>query len=257
MEERILETVNLRKEFGSLVAVAGVSLAVRKGTIHSVIGPNGAGKTTLFNLITGFLEPSGGEVYFMGKKITGLKPYVISQMGIARSFQIANLFSELTVLENVGIAVQSRMKGNFDFLGISRNSKSLLKDAVNVLERVGLVEKKDYPANSLSHGERKILDIAIALATKPALLLLDEPTSGLVGSEIDDMTKLLLSLAKDTTILIVEHNIDVVLSISHVITVMHYGSVVAQGTPEAIQENRLVQEIYLGGEDAHTLEGFC
>lgn len=257
MEERILETVNLRKEFGSLVAVAGVSLTVRKGTVHSVIGPNGAGKTTLFNLITGFLEPSGGEVYFMGKKITGLKPYVISQMGIARSFQIANLFPELTVLENVGIAVQSRMKGNFDFLGISRNSKSLLKDAVKVLERVGLAGKKDYPANSLSHGERKMLDIAIALATKPVLLLLDEPTSGLVGSEIEDMTQLLLSLAKDTTILLVEHNIDVVLSISDVITVMHHGSVVAQGTPEAIQENRLVQEIYLGGEDAQTLEGFC
>lgn len=244
--EYILETKDLAKNFGALQAVMDVNLNVEQGSIHSIIGPNGAGKTTLFNLLTGFLKPSSGKIFFKEKEITYLEPYKISKLGLGRSFQITSIFPELTVLENVRVAVQSRTNLSYRFMRSLKGLDALEVDARKVLEEVGLGDKISIPARHLSHGEKKILDIAIGLATQPELLLLDEPAAGLVGDEIFRVTGLIKNISKDVTVILVEHNIDVVLSISNIITVLYYGEIIAEGRPEEIQNNHKVQEIYLG-----------
>jgi len=242
----ILKTTGLYKNFGALQAVADVNIEVAEGNIHAVIGPNGAGKTTLFNLLTGFLRPSAGKIYFKENDITHYGPHRISKMGIGRSFQITSIFPELTVLENVRIAVQSRTSLNYRFLTSLNRYNRLANEALEVLETVNLADKFALPAKHLSHGEKRVLDIAIGLAIKPDLLLLDEPAAGLVGDEITRITNLIKNIANNVTVVLVEHNIDVVLSISDVISVLYYGSVIAEGSPQEIQSNKKVQEIYLG-----------
>jgi len=244
--ETILKTESLSKSFGALQAVLNVDLTVSKGTIHSIIGPNGAGKTTFFNLLTGFLQPSTGKIYFQGIDITTLQPYQISQLGIGRSFQITSIFPELTVHENIRIVLQSRTKSNYSVFNSMSRLSTLQEKAQEILERIGLEDKPDLLAKNLSHGEKRILDIGIGLASEPELLLLDEPASGLVGDEIVRVTDLVRSISSYITIVLVEHNIDVVLSISNIITVLYYGEVIAEGKPEEIQNNEKVQEIYLG-----------
>ena len=242
----LLETVSLSKGFGALQAVSSVDLQVMEGTIHSVIGPNGAGKTTLFNLLTGFLKPSAGVIIFNGKEITGFPPEKISKLGVSRSFQITSIFPDLTVSENVRIALQSRTAMSYRFLKKLSMGDGLEERSREVLQQIGLREKADLPAKHLSHGEKRILDIGIGVATSPQLLLLDEPASGLVGDEIVRMTNLVKDISRGVTVVLVEHNIDVVLSVSDRITVLYYGSIIAQGSPNEIQSNANVQEVYLG-----------
>ncbi len=244
--EPILETINLSKSFGALRAVANVNLGVNKGTIHSVIGPNGAGKTTLFNLLTGFLTPSSGKIAFQGRDITRFQAHKISRLGISRSFQITSIFPDLSVRENVRIALQSRTNMNYRFLKTLGKKDGLEEKSHEILSKIGLQDKGDLPARNLSHGEKRILDIGIGLSTNPQLLLLDEPASGLVGDEIVRLTTLVKDVSSHVTIVLVEHNIDVVLSISDRITVLYYGEVIAEGSPGEIQCNANVQEVYLG-----------
>jgi branched-chain amino acid transport system ATP-binding protein len=228
------------------VAVLNVDLKVARGTIHSVIGPNGAGKTTLFNLLTGFLKPSAGSIVFDGKDITGLAPHEISRRGMSRSFQITSVFPELAVSENVRIALQSRTKMSYRFLKKLTDGDGLREKTNDILDQIGLLDKADLPAKHLSHGEKRVLDIGIGLATSPELLLLDEPASGLVGDEIVRVASLVRQISSRVTVILVEHNIDVVLSISDRITVLSYGKVIAEGSPAEIQSNAKVQEVYLG-----------
>lgn len=242
----ILRTSNLCKSFGALQALTDVCLQVREGGIHSIIGPNGAGKTTLFNILTGFLRPTAGKIYFKEMDVTNFDPDRISKMGIGRSFQIASIFPELTVLENVRIAIQSRTSLNYRFLSSLKKYERLEEEAIKVLETVNLSHKITLQAKHLSHGEKKVLDIAIALATNPELLLLDEPTAGLVGDEIAQIKDLIKGISKNITVVLVEHNIDVVLGISDTISVLYYGTIIAEGAPQDIQKNEKVQEVYLG-----------
>ena len=242
----IMETQGLSKNFGALKAVNEVDLVVYPAQIHSIIGPNGAGKTTLFNLITGFLPPTSGRIICSGKEITRLSPHKISKFGIARSFQIINIFPELSVLENVRVAIQSRTRASYNFLVSFRKLRFLEDKANEILFRIGLAGKKETLAENLSHGEKRILDIGIALATEPNLLLLDEPTSGLAKHEMSTVIGLVHEIINHATIILIEHNIDVVLNISHRITVLNQGSVIASGLPEEIQNSAKVQEAYLG-----------
>jgi branched-chain amino acid transport system ATP-binding protein len=244
--DALLETTRLSRSFGALVAVMNVDLKVARGTIHSVIGPNGAGKTTLFNLLTGFLKPSAGSIVFDGKDITGLPPHEISRRGVSRSFQITSIFPELAVSENVRIALQSRTTMSYRFLKKLTDGDGLREKTDGILSQIGLLDKADLPAKHLSHGEKRVLDIGIGLATSPELLLLDEPASGLVGDEIVRVTSLVRQISSRVTVILVEHNIDVVLSISDRITVLSYGKVIAEGSPAEIQSNSKVQEVYLG-----------
>ena len=244
--EPLLETRNLSKSFGALQAVTKVSLRVAKGTIHSVIGPNGAGKTTLFNLLTGFLVPTSGRITFQGKDITHLPAHKISRLGVSRSFQITSIFPDLSVTENVRIAIQSRTNMSYRFLKALSQNDDLEERSREILRKIGLQDKENLTARSLSYGEKRILDIGIGLSTSPELLLLDEPASGLVGDEIARVTNLIKEISSYVTVVLVEHNIDVVLSISDRISVLYYGEVIAEGSPEEVRSNANVQEVYLG-----------
>lgn len=243
----IIETKRLSKNFGALRAVNEVDLRVYPGQIHSIIGPNGAGKTTLFNLLTGFLSPSSGRISFKGSEITHLPSFAISRLGIGRSFQITSIFPDLTVFENIWIALQSRTKANYNFIISLRELRPLEEKAMQILQRLGLADKGAMPARNLSHGEKRILDIGISLSIDPSLLLLDEPASGLTGEEISRVIELVKDVADSLTIVLIEHNIDVVLSISDRITVLHQGSVIAEDYPDKIRKDPKVQEAYLGG----------
>jgi branched-chain amino acid transport system ATP-binding protein len=243
----ILETRGLTKDFGGLRAVDGVDLVVQKGEIHSIIGPNGAGKTTLFNMLTGFLRPTEGSVHFEGREITHLPPHRISHLGIARTFQITSIFPDLTVLENVRIAAQSRSARNFNLMIDHRRLRDAAEVAGEVLEDMGLSHRARVAAKNLSYGEKRCLEMAIALATRPRLLLLDEPTSGMSPEESSMVVDLIHRVASKVTVILIEHNIDVVLAISHRITVMNQGRILAEGPPQQIQADERVQEAYLGG----------
>jgi branched-chain amino acid transport system ATP-binding protein len=246
-DDIILETRALTKDFDGLRAVNLVDLQVTSGTIHSIIGPNGAGKTTLFNCLTGFERPTGGQVLFKQKDITLFPTYRISHLGITRSFQITSLFTGLSVLENVRIALQSREKVNFNFISSIRGFARLEERAREILHLVGLSEFESELASNLDYGSKRCLEIAIALGTEPTLLLLDEPTSGMDTEESARIIELIQKIAVDKTIMLVEHNIDAVLQISDAITVLRQGEVIARGTSSEIQKNELVQEAYLGG----------
>lgn len=243
----VLKTKGLSKHFGSLVAVDRVELKVTKGSIHAIIGPNGAGKTTLFNLLTGFVPQSHGEIFFKGENITGLEPYDISKKGISRSFQITSIFPEFSVYENVRIAAQSREKGSSNFLRHFSCMNRASEKAEDVLEFIGLIEKRDLVSKNLPYGEKRILDIGIALATSPEIILLDEPMAGLQSADLEWMMRLVKDISKTLTVVLIDHNIDQVISVSHVITVLNQGTVIAEGSPEEIKKNEKVQEAYLGG----------
>jgi len=243
----VLSTEGLSKSFGGLKAVNRVNLRVGAG-VHSVIGPNGAGKTTLFNLLTGFLKPESGKIVYLGREITGLPPYEISQLGMARSFQITSVFPELTVYENVRLAVQSRPKPSFNFLISCKSLAGVDEKTEKVLREVGLYDEADVRAKNLSYGLQRCLDIGISIATEPKLVLLDEPTSGLSLEDTQRIIGLVSDISKNAPVLLIEHNIDVVLSISTGITVLYQGGVLAEGPASEITNNQKVQEAYLGGD---------
>ncbi len=230
--------------FGGLAAVNNVSLSVPRGEIRAIIGPNGAGKSTFFNCLTGVLRPTGGRILLDGEDVAGLPPNNISRKGIARSYQITNILPGATVLENVRIAAQSRHHG-WSLLRHHRAFVDLIDRAQSVLEAVALRDKEEELAANLSHGEQRNLEIGIALATEPRLLCLDEPTAGMSVTETHATVDLIRRIARDLTILIVEHDMEVVMGLARTITVLHYGEVLAEGTPAEIQDNPRVQEVYL------------
>ena len=240
----ILRTDGLTVRFGGLTALNNVSVAVPRGQIRAVIGPNGAGKSTFFNCLTGVIRPTAGRIVFDEEEITGLPPYLISRKGLARSYQITNILPGATVLENVRIAAQSR-RHNWAMLRHHRAYTDVLDRAHRVLASVGLDVKSDELAANLSHGEQRTLEIAIALATEPKLLCLDEPTAGMSVAETHHTVELIRQIAANLTILIVEHDMEVVMGLASAITVLHYGEVLAEGAPAEIQANARVQEVYL------------
>jgi branched-chain amino acid transport system ATP-binding protein len=240
----ILRTEGLSVQFGGLAALHDVSIEVRRGEIRAIIGPNGAGKSTFFNCLTGVLRPSGGRIVFDGQDITGLPPDRVSRQGMARSYQITNILPGATVFENVRIAAQSR-RHSWSLLRHYRSFHDVMERTHHVLEGVGLAAKEGELAANLSHGEQRNLEIGIALATEPKLLCLDEPTAGMSVTETHQTVELIRRIGSALTIMIVEHDMEVVMGLAHTITVLHYGEVLAEGSPEQIQANPRVQEVYL------------
>ncbi len=244
----MLQVEAVDKSFGDFMAVCQANLSVGKGELVAVIGPNGAGKTTLFNLITGQLWPDRGKIIFRGEDISGLPAYEICKRGIARSFQIVNIFPRLSVFGNVQVGVLSQQRKSYNLFSPAQNLA--IEETKSILESVGLTDKATSVAGSLSHGDQKILEIAIALGNEPELLILDEPTAGMSPEETAATLELIKNLAssRGLTILFCEHDMDVVFSIARSIMVMHQGRTLIQGEPEEVRENREVQEAYLGGE---------
>jgi len=247
-ESIILEGRGLRKEFGGLVAVCDVDLRVRTGELHSIIGPNGAGKTTLFNLLTGTLRPTRGAVLFKGQDITTVPLHRRVHLGIGRSFQITNIFPNLTVLENVRLAAQALGQDSFKFWMNYRRYRAYIAAARDALAEVGLADKAAALAGTLPHGDQRKLELAIMLASDAELLLLDEPTAGMATEQVPPLMQTIQRIQRGTrkTIMLVEHNMNVVMNVSDRITVMHQGEVLAEGTPAEITRNETVQRAYLG-----------
>jgi branched-chain amino acid transport system ATP-binding protein len=244
VSDPILKTELLTVRFGGLTALSQVNFEVQRDEVRAIIGPNGAGKSTFFNCLTGVLRPTAGRIVFNGDEIAGLPPDMISQKGIARSYQITNIMPNATVLENVRIAAQSRRHA-WNMIRHHSDFRDLIEKAEAALDSVGLLSKAEELAANLSHGEQRNLEIGIALATEPALLCLDEPTAGMSAAETAETLHLVQRIAKQHTILIVEHDMDVVMELADRITVLHYGSILAEGTPEEIQQNPKVLEVYL------------
>jgi branched-chain amino acid transport system ATP-binding protein len=240
----VLRTEDLTIRFGGLTALNKVNVSIRRGEIRAIIGPNGAGKSTFFNCITGVLRPTSGRILLNGNDITGQPPNMISRAGVARSYQITNILPNATTLENVRIAAQSRRHG-WNMFRHYTEFRDIIDKAQAVLASVGLAGKADELASNLSHGEQRNLEIGIALATEPQLLCLDEPTAGMSAAETHDIMQLVRRIAKDLTILIVEHDMPLVMELADRITVFHYGAVLADGPPAEIQSNPRVQEVYL------------
>jgi len=241
----LLRTERLTRSFGSLTAVNGVSLTVRRGELRSIIGPNGAGKTTFFRLVSGEMEPSSGQVFFRDAQITGLPQHRVCRLGIAKSYQITNIFPHLTVLENVRVAVQGHAR-SFNFWSRADQLTDCRERAAEILATVSLARQAERLAAHLSHGEKRHLEIGIALASDPALLLLDEPTAGMSPEETDETMRLIRELAAGRTVVVVEHKMKLVMGISDSITVLHQGQVLAEGTPDQIRANEVVRQTYLG-----------
>lgn len=246
--KKMFRVEEIGKSFGGLMAVNQVSFNIEKGELSSIIGPNGAGKTTLFNLLTGHLPPDTGRILFKGKEITGLSPHKICRKGIGRSFQRTNIFPRLSAFDNVQVAVMSwRRKSSNIFL---RAQNMLRKETDEILESVGLGDKKEMTAGLLAHGDQRRLEIGIALGSHPELLLLDEPTAGMSAEELGRTVELIQSLARERglTLLFIEHDMNVVFGISEKIRVMHMGRIIAEGRPEVVRANDEVQRIYLAEE---------
>ena len=246
--ETLLEAHALTKRFDGFTAVDAVDVAISPGTIHSVIGPNGAGKTTFFRLLTGIERSTSGRVMFAGQDITSRRPHAIARRGLAQSFQITNIFPRLSVLESVQVAILAARKRSRDF--VSSFQRRVESAARELLAQVGLEDVAGVQARALSHGDQRILEMTLALATQPRLLLLDEPTAGMSPLETGRMVELVTELAraKGLTVLLSEHDMDVVFGISDRVTVLHQGRVVAEGAPEQVQDDERVVEVYLGGE---------
>ena len=245
-DECILETRGLTKEFKGFVAVNHVNLRIRRGTIPALIGPNGAGKTTCFNLLTKFLEPTAGTILYKGDDITREKPSDIARRGVIRSFQISAVFPHLTVLENVRVALQRRLGNSFHFWQSERTLDALNDRALELLHAVDLASFADTVTVELPYGRKRALEIATTLAMDPELMLLDEPTAGMAHEDVDRVTRLIESVARGRTVLMVEHNMSVVSGISHTITVLQRGAVLAEGPYAEVSRNPQVMEAYMG-----------
>jgi len=248
-DDTILETRGLTKEFKGFVAVNGVDLAVRRGTIHALIGPNGAGKTTCFNLLTHFLTPTRGQIFFNGREITGSRPAAIARLGLVRSFQISAVFPHLTVLENVRIALQRKRGRSLDFWRSARVLNELDARARELIEAVGLSAFEKTPAGELPYGRKRALEIATTLALEPEMMLLDEPTAGMAHEDVGRISALIKKVAVNRTVLMVEHNLSVVENLSHTITVLARGEVLAEGDYATVSRNPQVIQAYMGSAD--------
>ncbi len=249
MTEAILSTRNLSKVFGALVAVDGVTIDFAPGKIHAIIGPNGAGKTTLINLLCGDLSPSQGTIAFKDRDITKLTPFQTSRAGIGRSYQKSNIFPEFSCLENCWLGAQSRLPTSMKFFRPAEEYGEVRARAERALDLCGLGQRMNVRAAQISHGEQRQLEIAMMLATEPELLLLDEPLAGMGTEEAEAILELLKELARDHTLVLIEHDMDAVFTIAEVLTVMVNGRVLVTGAPEEVRRNRAVQEAYLGTGD--------
>ena len=243
--EIVLETRGLTVTFGALRAVDGVDVRVRRGGITSIIGPNGAGKSTFFNLVSGALRPTAGEIWLEGRKVTGLAPYRLNARGLARSFQITNLFAQSTVFENLRIAAQVLEPWHHGLLALSRSRRAETK-AEELIERFGLSARATEMAGHLSHGEQRRLEIAVALASEPRILILDEPTQGMSHTDTEEASRLVSRLGQEMTVILIEHDIDLVMDLSHTVVVLHQGAKLAEGTPAEVRANKDVQIAYFG-----------
>ena len=248
MADPLLRVENLVRRFGGIAATDNLSLDVASGELHAIIGPNGAGKTTLISQLTGQLTPNSGSIRFAGRDITRLPAYRRSALGLARSFQITSLLPDFTALDNVAMAAQAHDGHSFYFWGNARKEKHLREAALAALERVGLGHRAQTVVSKLSHGEQRELELAVALATSPQLLLLDEPMAGLGSTESARMVKLLQELRREVTIVLVEHDMDAVFALADRISVLVYGRVIASGLPAEIRSNDEVKRAYLGDQ---------
>jgi branched-chain amino acid transport system ATP-binding protein len=244
----LLDVQGLAKRFGGLLVTDHVSFDVRKGEIHAIIGPNGAGKTTLLDQLSGEIRPDSGSIRLSGEDITALPAHARARRGIGRSFQITSIFREFSVAENVALAVQVQRGHSFRFWRQARNDTGVRKTACDICNQLGLGHRLDVPAGRLAHGEKRILELAITLAAQPVILFLDEPTAGTGGEESARMSRLLKMLKGRVTILLIEHDMDVIFELADRITVLVYGRAIATGTPLEIRQNVEVRRAYLGDE---------
>jgi branched-chain amino acid transport system ATP-binding protein len=248
--EALLQIEGLSKRFGGVVASDNVMLDIHEGELHAVIGPNGAGKTTLVSQLAGELAPDSGRIIFAGTDITALTSWRRSMLGLARSFQITSLFPDFTALENVALAVQAHAGHSFRFWKDARRDRELREPARAALERVGMLDRANFRVSRLSHGEHRQIELAMALATKPRLLLLDEPMAGLGPNESAGMLALLRELKQEYTVVLIEHDMEAVFALADRVSVLVYGRVIATGAAEAIRANAQVRQAYLGENDA-------
>jgi branched-chain amino acid transport system ATP-binding protein len=248
MDDLILETRGLTREFAGFTAVRGVDLKVRRGTIHALIGPNGAGKTTCFNLITKFLQPTSGTIHYSGRDITAMAPATVANLGLVRSFQISAVFPHLSALENVRVALQRRLGTSFHFWRPLRSLSALDERAGELLEAVGLGRQAGTPAGELPYGRKRALEIATTLALEPQVMLLDEPMAGLAHEDIGRISDLIREAARGRTVLMVEHNLSVVADLSDTITVLQRGEILAEGPYADVSRDPRVIEAYVGSD---------
>jgi branched-chain amino acid transport system ATP-binding protein len=250
MPGETLTLVGLRKAFGALEIIRGVDLQIRKGERHAIIGPNGAGKSTLFNLISGLLQPSGGEVWLGQRRISGLSPYEINRLGLSRSFQITNIFPRISVFENLRLGIMARHGIRHGLFRAVSRLKSVNEETGALVDSLRLTSRADDPAGELSYSEQRALEIGMTLATNPAIILLDEPTAGMSREETEYVVALIERVTAGHTLLIVEHDMGVVFGLCDRISVLVYGRILATGTPDEIRTNTEVQRAYLGEEAA-------
>ncbi len=239
---------NIHKDFSGLKVLAGVDFKVREKESHAVIGPNGAGKTTLFNIISGKLKSSSGSVVFKGQDISGKPPHILNRRGLSRSFQITNVFQELNVFDNILSGVRSRYGRRYHFFKNPYHDRNICEKTESIIDEVGLTSAKDQPASSLSYGQQRALEIGITLSTEPELILLDEPTAGMTREETEQAIRMIDRVTTGRTLIIIEHDMEVVFSLADTISVLHYGTILVSGTPEEIRNNQLVKDAYLGEE---------
>jgi branched-chain amino acid transport system ATP-binding protein len=242
----MLETKGLYHDFSGLKVLFDVNLQVKEGERHAVIGPNGAGKTTLFNIITGTYKPSKGKVFFKGKEITGLEPCELCRIGMGRSFQITSTFNRLTAFQNIRLAILSKRGIRFNLLRKVDKIEAITRETEEVLKRINLIGERNFPASALSYGKHRALEISLAMATDPELVLLDEFAAGMSRDETHTAVALIRKLTEGKTVVIIEHDMDVVFSLADRITVLHYGRILATGTPDEIRRNQEVKDAYLG-----------
>jgi len=242
----ILETKALFHDFSGLKVLFDVNLEVSEGERHAIIGPNGAGKTTLFNVITGTYHPREGDVFFKGRKVTGFKPHKMVRRGMGRSFQITSTFSRLTAFQNIRMGILSKRDIRFNMFRMLDNMQDVTAETEEVLKRINLDGERDIPASQLSYGKSRSLEISMALATDPDLVMLDEPTAGMSVDETHNAVELIRRLTEGKTMVIIEHDMDVVFSLADRITVLHLGTILASGPPEEIRDNQAVKDAYLG-----------
>jgi branched-chain amino acid transport system ATP-binding protein len=242
----LFEAVNLHKRFGARVVLEDISLAFEEGRVHGIMGPNGAGKTTCFHVLTGRYAPDRGDIRFEGRSIAGLKPQRIAQFGVARSFQIMNLFDDATVLENIMLALPAFRARRGDMVGAAFADRELMEAAREVLDQVGLAGREWEPSAALSYGDRRALEIGVALAARPRILFLDEPTSGLGSVATRRLAELIRQLRRRYTIVLIEHDMRFLFELADCISVIHWGQVIAHGSPRELQANRWVQRSALG-----------
>ena len=242
----LLEIVGVTKRFGGLTALDNITYSVKEGEIKGIIGPNGAGKTTLFNVITGELKPTSGNIFLKGEDITDLPPHLICQKGLGRTFQLTFIFPEMTVYDSIWVGINSKMRFPWNPLILSGNLADTSQKTLEICQLMGLREKMNELTCNLSYGDQKILEIAMALSTQPTIILLDEPTQGVSPKEADSIIEVIKKLSKTMTIILIEHSMDVILRLCHAITVLAEGKVIAEGSPDEIIKNGEVQRVFLG-----------